>query len=62
MQSLARRALFWLLRPLRRRFLRLMSVEDPWEHLEIRVPLHHYGLGSLHDELARAALGDLSVS
>ena len=32
-----------------RPFLRNLTSEDPWERVDIKVPLRSYGLGSVHD-------------
>jgi len=45
----ARGLLFWPLRPLWRLVLRGVSVADPWERINYRVPVKRYGAGSIHD-------------
>lgn len=44
-----RRAIGWLLRRATRPLLRTLTNEDPWERLDMKVPLRSYGPGSFHD-------------
>jgi hypothetical protein len=44
-----RQALYWALRPAWRLLLRTLPPDDPWERLDFRVPVRHYGLGARHD-------------
>jgi hypothetical protein len=49
MNARARRAWSWLFRPVLRILLRVLPEEDPWERVDYRVPVSHYGMGSRHD-------------
>lgn len=48
-ESLIKRLLRFLLRPLFRFFLRVVPSDDPWERLLVTPPLHEYGSGARLD-------------
>ena len=49
MINYVRRAVRWLARRATRPLLRKLTSEDPWERLDINVPLRSYGPGAVHD-------------